>query len=253
MLMTACDVAAISKPWEQQHLLAKRVADEFFDQGDLEKLRLNTQPIAMMDREKKDELPQMQVEFIDVVCRPLYSSLSESFPWIKPLLDGCLSNRANWVDLAEKVEMGLTWIDHDTIEKPIEEITLGTEEADDIEFTVETLKSANAASDSNNKKNLNKKRSFRTPATHKSHRASGGSFFHRRLSSKSPNRSTAPNLTQEIHVDRCPDSTPTTTSSNVTLSSIPDSGSLDSGMEDNAPANGVAKQTTQPRKQAPPR
>ena len=136
----------------------------------------------MMDREKKDELPQMQVEFIDVVCRPLYSSLSESFPWIKPLLDGCLSNRANWVDLAEKVrkfremtkkknphfrthfnllffqvEMGLTWIDHDTIEKPIEEITLGTEEADDIEFTVETLKSANAASDSNNKKNLNKK------------------------------------------------------------------------------------------------
>ena len=38
--------------------------------------------------------------------------------------------------------MGLTWIDHDTIEKPIEEITLGTEEAVDIEFTVETLKSS---------------------------------------------------------------------------------------------------------------
>ena len=58
---------------------------------------------AMMDRERKDELPQMQVEFIDVVCRPLYSSLSESFPWIKPLLDGCLSNREKWADLAEKV------------------------------------------------------------------------------------------------------------------------------------------------------
>jgi len=26
----------------------------------------------MMDREKKDELPQMQVEFIDVICLPLY-------------------------------------------------------------------------------------------------------------------------------------------------------------------------------------
>lgn len=58
---------------------------------------------AMMDRERKDELPQMQVEFIDVVCRPLYTSLSESFPWIKPLLDGCLSNREKWADLAEKV------------------------------------------------------------------------------------------------------------------------------------------------------
>jgi len=36
--------------------------------------------------------------------------------------------------------MGLTWIDHDTIEKPIEEITVGTGEAQDIEFTVETLR-----------------------------------------------------------------------------------------------------------------
>lgn len=46
MLMTACDVSAIAKPWELQHQLAKKVADEFFDQGDMEKLRLNTQPIV---------------------------------------------------------------------------------------------------------------------------------------------------------------------------------------------------------------
>lgn len=50
MMMTACDVSAIAKPWEVQHKVAKMVADEFFDQGDLEKLQLNTQPIAMMDR-----------------------------------------------------------------------------------------------------------------------------------------------------------------------------------------------------------
>ena len=123
MLMTASDVAAIAKPWELQHQLAKNIADEFFDQGDLEKLRLNTQPVvrvhsgpptrtdsqvfflsqAMMDRERKDELPQMQVGFIDVVCKPLYTTLSESFPWIKPLLDGCMANREKWADLAEKV------------------------------------------------------------------------------------------------------------------------------------------------------
>ena len=36
--------------------------------------------------------------------------------------------------------MGLTWIDHETIDKPIEEITLGTGEAQEIEFHVETLK-----------------------------------------------------------------------------------------------------------------
>ena len=56
-----------------------------------------------MDRERKDELPQMQVEFIDAVCKPLYTTLSDSFPWIKPLLDGCMSNREKWADLAEKV------------------------------------------------------------------------------------------------------------------------------------------------------
>ena len=51
--MTACDVSAIAKPWEVQHELAKKVADEFFDQGDMEKLRLNTQPIVSNTRERE--------------------------------------------------------------------------------------------------------------------------------------------------------------------------------------------------------
>lgn len=44
--MTACDVSAIAKPWDVQHRVAKMVADEFFDQGDLEKLQLKEQPIV---------------------------------------------------------------------------------------------------------------------------------------------------------------------------------------------------------------
>lgn len=78
---------------------------------------------AMMDRERKDELPQMQVGFIDVICLPLYRVLSDTFPWMKPLYQGTLENRKHWQDLAEKVEMGLTWIDHDTIDKPVEAFT----------------------------------------------------------------------------------------------------------------------------------
>ncbi|CAH0597847.1 unnamed protein product [Chrysodeixis includens] len=139
MMMTACDVSAIAKPWEVQHKVAKLVADEFFDQGDLEKLQLNQQPIAMMDREKKDELPQMQVGFIDMICLPLYKVLSDTFPWIQPLYSGTLDNRQRWQDLAEKVEMGLTWIDHDTIDKPIEEFTALNEPIKDVELTVQTL------------------------------------------------------------------------------------------------------------------
>lgn len=55
-----------------------------------------------------------------------------------PLYEGTLENRKHWQDLAEKVEMGLTWIDHDTIEKPIEEFTC-EDDAKEIEFTVTTL------------------------------------------------------------------------------------------------------------------
>lgn len=46
MMMTACDVSAIAKPWDVQHRVAKMVADEFFDQGDLEKLQLKEQPVV---------------------------------------------------------------------------------------------------------------------------------------------------------------------------------------------------------------
>lgn len=45
--MTACDVSAIAKPWDVQHRVAKMVADEFFDQGDLEKLQLKEQPVVI--------------------------------------------------------------------------------------------------------------------------------------------------------------------------------------------------------------
>ncbi|XP_014485064.1 PREDICTED: cGMP-specific 3',5'-cyclic phosphodiesterase [Dinoponera quadriceps] len=142
MMMTACDVSAIAKPWEVQHRVAKLVADEFFDQGDLERLQLNQQPVAMMDRERRDELPQMQVGFIDVICLPLYKVMAETFPWILPLYEGTMDNRKHWQDLAEKVEMGLTWIDRDTIEEPVEEFV--SYEPKDIEFTVTTLNCAHA-------------------------------------------------------------------------------------------------------------
>ncbi|XP_012222882.1 cGMP-specific 3',5'-cyclic phosphodiesterase isoform X2 [Linepithema humile] len=142
MMMTACDVSAIAKPWDVQHRVAKLVADEFFDQGDLERLQLNQQPVAMMDRERRDELPQMQVGFIDVICLPLYKVMAETFPWILPLYEGTMENRKHWQDLAEKVEMGLTWIDRDTIEEPVEEFV--SYEPRDIEFTVTTLNCAHA-------------------------------------------------------------------------------------------------------------
>lgn len=45
-MMTACDVAAITKPWEIQREVAQLVAGEFFEQGDVEKTQLGETPIV---------------------------------------------------------------------------------------------------------------------------------------------------------------------------------------------------------------
>lgn len=44
VLMTTCDIAAITKPWDIQLRAANLVIAEFFDQGDKEKNVLKIQP-----------------------------------------------------------------------------------------------------------------------------------------------------------------------------------------------------------------
>ncbi|XP_046371544.1 cGMP-specific 3',5'-cyclic phosphodiesterase-like isoform X6 [Haliotis rufescens] len=104
MMMTACDVAAIAKPWDIQQNVAQLVAGEFFEQGDIEKTKLGEQPIPMMDRDKKDELPKMQVGFIDAICMPVYKLFASMTDKLDPLYNGCQSNRTNWQHLADNID-----------------------------------------------------------------------------------------------------------------------------------------------------
>jgi len=102
MMMTACDLSAITKPWHIQRRVAELVASEFFEQGDMERSQLQQEPIPMMDRRKKDELPKMQVGFINFVCMPLYELLPQLKEDLKPLLDGIKQNMENWQKLADE-------------------------------------------------------------------------------------------------------------------------------------------------------
>ncbi|XP_025093162.1 cGMP-specific 3',5'-cyclic phosphodiesterase-like isoform X2 [Pomacea canaliculata] len=102
MMMTACDVAAITKPWIIQQKVAQLVTNEFFEQGDIERTQLGEQPIPMMDRNKKDELPKMQVGFIDAVCIPVYKLFAEMNERLAPLYLGCENNREKWQELADE-------------------------------------------------------------------------------------------------------------------------------------------------------
>lgn len=77
MTMTVCDLSAITKPWEIEKRVADLVSSEFFEQGDMERQELNITPIDIMNREKEDQLPIMQVGFIDSICLPIYEVICE--------------------------------------------------------------------------------------------------------------------------------------------------------------------------------
>ncbi|KAG0432347.1 hypothetical protein HPB47_020927, partial [Ixodes persulcatus] len=101
MLMTACDIGAITKPWEVQRVVADLVTMEFFQQGDMERQELKIQPIDMMNRDKQDQLPAMQLGFIDSICLPLYRAFSRIHERLGALLEGVEHNRREWQRLAE--------------------------------------------------------------------------------------------------------------------------------------------------------
>ena len=102
LLMTACDLGAITKPWPIQKKVARLVASEFFQQGDIERNQFKLEPIDMMNREKLNSLPKMQVGFIDAICMPIYETFTKySDNRLKPMLDGCSENKTQWAKLAE--------------------------------------------------------------------------------------------------------------------------------------------------------
>ncbi|CAL8085243.1 unnamed protein product [Calicophoron daubneyi] len=105
MLMTCCDLAAITKPWPVQKMMCELVSTEFFEQGDLEKDTLHTQPKALMDRDNMNDLPKLQIGFIDNVCMPSYKAIVQVSSGFQPLLDGCTRNRACWVLMSEGKEV----------------------------------------------------------------------------------------------------------------------------------------------------
>ncbi|XP_067858856.1 cone cGMP-specific 3',5'-cyclic phosphodiesterase subunit alpha' isoform X2 [Heptranchias perlo] len=111
MMMTGCDLSAITKPWEVQSKVAFMVANEFWEQGDLERTILQQQPIPMMDRNKADELPKLQVGFIDFVCSFVYKEFSRFHKEITPMYHGLQNNRTEWKSRADEYDAKMKLIE----------------------------------------------------------------------------------------------------------------------------------------------
>ncbi|XP_037532932.1 dual 3',5'-cyclic-AMP and -GMP phosphodiesterase 11A [Nematolebias whitei] len=99
MLMTACDLGAVTRPWKISKQVAELVTSEFFEQGDRERSELKLTPAAIFDRERKDELPALQLEWIDGICKPLYQALLKLNRKLQPMVDGINANWEKWQEL----------------------------------------------------------------------------------------------------------------------------------------------------------
>merc|ERR1719270_868281 len=115
-LRLGCDYQTLGNSEESGK---KKIEDEFYFQGDLERTELNDPPNPMMDRQKREEFPSHQVGYVDFICEPLYEHLvhQEHLEYLKhlapkdgnnienngaiftnldPMLEGCRKNRENW-------------------------------------------------------------------------------------------------------------------------------------------------------------
>ncbi|KAI6180281.1 Phosphodiesterase [Aphelenchoides besseyi] len=101
IIMTSCDLIATAKPWKIQTETVKVIFEEFYEQGDAEKLN-GREPIPMMDRSKANELPQMQVGFMKGICCPCYDVIAKVIPQAEQLKERAAYNLAKWEELAEE-------------------------------------------------------------------------------------------------------------------------------------------------------
>ncbi|XP_026210260.1 cAMP and cAMP-inhibited cGMP 3',5'-cyclic phosphodiesterase 10A isoform X2 [Anabas testudineus] len=99
LMMTACDLCSVTKQWQITRLTANDIYAEFWAEGD-EMKKIGLQPIPMMDRDKKDEVPQGQVGFYNAVAIPCYTTLAELLPPSSPLLKACKENLSQWEKIA---------------------------------------------------------------------------------------------------------------------------------------------------------
>uniref|UniRef100_A0A183BM06 Phosphodiesterase n=1 Tax=Globodera pallida TaxID=36090 RepID=A0A183BM06_GLOPA len=101
ILMTACDLIATAKPWQVQTETVKVIFEEFYEQGDAERLN-GREPIPMMDRTRAHELPQMQVGFMRGICIPCYEVLADVIPEAEKLRERSKYNASKWEEMAEE-------------------------------------------------------------------------------------------------------------------------------------------------------
>jgi len=107
VILKAADLSNPSKPFPVAKYWAEVIQEEFFLQGDQERvLGLTISPF--MER-GNSSLPQMQVNFSGFIVIPLFQAIAKVLPEIqREVLPVLLENRHRWNDLLKAAEMAKT-------------------------------------------------------------------------------------------------------------------------------------------------
>ena len=103
VMMTACDLISMSHHWDISHKQIIGLHDEFYNEGDQRK-QLGLPCIPMMDRERRDDLCQGQIDFFNFVVLKCYETTSRVLPESEPILVGVRANRDLWVEEKAKLD-----------------------------------------------------------------------------------------------------------------------------------------------------
>jgi len=103
MLMKSCDLCNTAKPFPMARRWAKSVMEEFWTQGDLEKV-VGLDVLPMFDRDQRANVVQFQVGFIDAVAKAHFSTMAEWAPCLWDLADNVAKNREMWLSGANVEE-----------------------------------------------------------------------------------------------------------------------------------------------------
>ncbi|XP_047530580.1 cGMP-dependent 3',5'-cyclic phosphodiesterase-like [Vanessa atalanta] len=94
LLMNAADLSDQLKDWGSVKKTAAAVLTEFFKQGDVEKSR-GELPVSIMDREKCF-IPELEIEFLNTTCVPLFDMLGRILPKSQPCLRIIENHMERW-------------------------------------------------------------------------------------------------------------------------------------------------------------
>lgn len=88
LVMTTADLCGLAKPFRVAERLAKRLFIEFYNQGDVE-VKMGFNPMPTMDRNQSERMPELQLQFLRIVCFPCFNLIRCILPKTEEIYTNC--------------------------------------------------------------------------------------------------------------------------------------------------------------------